>query len=142
RYIAPAPTATPMPTPAQKFTSHQYHDSASAMVEGVALFLAAVATFIGLGLVVGGTRAGISAAQLGGLAAVPLLGARVLGHTPRDLGFRRPRARELLAAVLLGVGFWYVNLRITAPTLDWFRGKEELDTLRAHWVAPEAPIAM
>ncbi|WP_428268793.1 CPBP family glutamic-type intramembrane protease [Haliangium sp.] len=101
----------------------------------VGVFAAAVAAM----LVVGGALAttGVPAlamvltVQLGCIGAVPVLaGWRRFGPAwPAALGLRRARPRALVGAVAVGLGFWYVNLALSAPLSRWLGSDAELEHL-------------
>lgn len=110
-------------------------------IDPLALVAAALATFLLIGMLGGGARAMVVAASVVGLGLVPLLGAPAVGLTPRDLGLVRPHPLALLGAALIGVTWWYVNLRLTAPVAALLPTTSELPALRTRWVE-QVPLAI
>jgi membrane protease YdiL (CAAX protease family) len=73
------------------------------------LFVAiVVATMIGADLTIA-----VAAGQLG-MVIVPVIAMATSGRDIRALGLRRPHARYVLAAVLVGISAWYVNMTIVS----------------------------
>lgn len=48
------------------------------------------------------------------LLAVPVIALRIAGRSAAALGFARPPGRALIAAVLIGVSAWYLNVRLVS----------------------------
>jgi len=63
------------------------------------------------------------------LVALPVFAALALGGGPRVIGLRRPRARFVGAAILIGLTAWYLNMRLVMwlePPRDELRHLEQL----------------
>lgn len=97
-----------------------YHaDSASAFSALGAVGITAAACgsllVVGVTAALGGLPLSVALA-LGQLCllVVPVIATRVARLGPLALGLGRPPARPLLAAVLIGVSAWYINIRLVA----------------------------
>lgn len=136
-----APTTSPMASPSQNLTPRLYH--AVALGPAVMTFLAAVATFLLIGITVGGA-VGLVIAQGIGLLGVPV--AVAFAHTggTAALGTAAPRAIAALGAVLVGATFWYLNLRIALPVAERLGGTDELTAFQARYIddQPLAPLLL
>ena len=109
-----------MTTPREPRTAQSYHariafDPAAA----AAIVACAMATFLGVGGLVSGraSTAIVLFASQGSLLVAALVAAIVWARVtdddrpwPRLVGLRVPRARFVLAAVLIGASTWYLNL--------------------------------
>ncbi len=109
-----------MPSPDQKRTAPLYHADRAPPEppragDAALTFAFALATTLLIGSLVGGHLAGVAAAQLAGLAAIPLLATRARGAPIASLGLVAPSARAVLGAALLGAGIWLVDLHLVAP---------------------------
>ena len=103
----------------------------------VGVFAAAVATYLALMLL---TRQVLVAMPVG-LVAVPVVLLRWL-HAPAPapwgqlapaLALRRPPARLVLAALVLGATFWLANLRLVGPLIDALGGRDAGSELVVLW---------
>jgi membrane protease YdiL (CAAX protease family) len=123
-----------MASPSQNRTPRLYH--AVDALPAVAIFLGAVATFLGLGIAIGGTL-GLVVAQIVGLAAVPVVAAQRLTGGFAALGLALPRPGAVAGAVLVGASFWYINLRLSLPVAEWLDGRDELRAFQDRYIASE-----
>lgn len=78
-------------------------------------FALAIGTFLLVPFFVGGGLPGVVAAEVLGLALVPVVATWSRGLPLATLGLAWPRPRALLGALLVGAGVWYVSARLTAP---------------------------
>lgn len=92
-----------------------YHASPWTAADAGLAFCLALASYLLIAIVAGAGLAAIVAAEVLGLALVPLAVVRLRGLPPATLGLVRPSPRALLAATLVGACTWYVALRVTAP---------------------------
>lgn len=76
------------------------------------VFALAIGAFLTVGILIGGSLLGLAAAELLGLAGVPIAIARVRGVPLASFGLRAPPIGAVIGAVLVGVSIWYVDLRI------------------------------
>ena len=84
--------------------------------------------------------AGVIVVQVTSIAGVSVVAAR-LRFGPRAwavLGLGRPPGRSLVGAVLVGAGFWFINLLLSAPLVEWVGGDEEIEALGT--LISEAPL--
>lgn len=109
-----------MTSPIEPRTSRLYHarqGTAFTAHGALAVALAAVATMLtfGIGLRVVGAPLFVAVAvgQIAMTLLVAVITRRVRGGAD-TLGLRRPPARAVLGCVLLGVTFWYLNMRIVS----------------------------
>jgi sodium transport system permease protein len=126
-----------MASPSQNLTPRLYH--AVAVGPAIVVFAGAVATFLAIGMTLGGTG-GLVAAQLLGLGGVTLASTWWLTGGVRALGVAPPRPLAAAGAILVGTTFWYANLRLAVPVADWLGGADELRAFQARYVDAQ-PIA-
>jgi sodium transport system permease protein len=110
------PTSHPRGEP----TASLYHAaSASAFsalgATGITACAWATLIVVGVSAAMGGLDLSVALA-LGQLCllVVPVIAARVAARNAMALGFHRPPARALLAATLIGVSAWYLNIRLVS----------------------------
>jgi membrane protease YdiL (CAAX protease family) len=87
---------------------------------------------------------GLALAQLALIGAPPLVWARARGRAPlARLGVVAPRLRPLAGALMIGLGFWYLNLVIAVPLAERIAGSSrELERLTEELLAGPEPFAL
>ena len=137
-----------MTKPEPNCTPEVYHASAesplSQWLGDAALFCCAAATLLLLSYFVAplfdAPLLGLVIADVGALIIVPFVGLRLRGISLRNLGWGWPRARDLLASLLLGCTFWYVNLEISNGWIRFTGTAENVRGFGTTWVAPYSVI--
>lgn len=102
--------------------------------EAMLLFvLAAIALVLLSALIPALGMAGVLLAQVLALGGVPVIAARLRhgGAAAAALGLRRPRARALAGAAMIGLSFWYVNLQLSTLVSDKLGGDGGLSQIEA-----------
>jgi membrane protease YdiL (CAAX protease family) len=127
-----APTTTPMASPSQNLTPRLYH--AVDVGPALAIFAAAVATFLVVAMALGPGTLGLVGAQSIGLLATTVLATRWLTGGIGALGVGAPNWRALVGAAVIGAAFWYVNLRISLPVARLTGGEPELTRFQTRWL--------
>jgi membrane protease YdiL (CAAX protease family) len=103
-----------MPSP-EDDTPRLYHAPTWTVADAALTFLLAVGTFLLVLVLAGGGLAALVAAEVVGLALVPIAALRARGLPLATLGLVRPGGRAIAAAVLVGSSLWLVAARLTAP---------------------------
>lgn len=122
-----------MASPSQNLTPRLYH--AVDVGPAIAIFAAAVATFLAVAMALGPGTLGLLGADLAGLFGTTVIATRWLTGGFDALGVRAPRLRALAGAVLIGASFWLVNLRLSLPFAHLVGGEQELTDLQTHWIS-------
>jgi sodium transport system permease protein len=105
-----------MTSPSEPRTPRLYHAGASSALPpatAIALLLAGIATYLVVGIALAQAGLSIFGVVLGGeltLLALTLFAVRRGDLRGAALGIRRPPAIALVAAVLIGLTAWYLNL--------------------------------
>jgi sodium transport system permease protein len=122
-----------MASPSQNLTPRLYH--AVDVGPAVAIFAAAVATFLVVAMALGPGTLGLVGAQTIGLLATTVIATRWLTGGVRALGVGAPDWRALAGAAVIGASFWYVNLRLSLPVAELAGGERELTRFQTRWIA-------
>lgn len=121
-----------MASPSQNLTPRLYH--AVDVGPAVAIFAAAVATFLVVAMALGPGTLGLVAAQSIGLFGTTVIATRWLTGGVGALGTEAPDWRALVGATVIGATFWYVNLRISLPVARITGGEPELTRFQTRWL--------
>ncbi len=96
------------------------------------IFVASATTSLGIGAIL--------LTQVTCIGGIPIIATRLRfpGRVARSLGITATSPRVIVGAILLGSGFWQVNLWLSAPFSEWFELPEtELQQLNE--IAVSAP---
>ncbi len=131
-----------MASPTQNFTRRLYHGAGEplSLATTLAAYGLAVATMLGASLLIGGDRTGVAASEVVGLGLVPLAIARVHEVPFAHLGLVRPRAHQVLGAVLCGLGLWLIALHAAAPVVRWTGRDAEVRSWATGLFADQPPL--
>lgn len=116
------------PNPSEPRTGHQlYHAPAFTPAEAWWLLAVGIGVIYGVQAVLGQVLIGIAAAAIADVVCIAFLVgfARRRGVGLRGLGVTRPEGRWVVAATLIGVSAWYVNMVIVS-LLNVPEGPEKL----------------
>jgi membrane protease YdiL (CAAX protease family) len=114
-----------MPSPDDDGTPRVYHAAQWTAGDAGLTFCLALATFLVIPMFLGAGVGPLVVAELAGLAAVPILVIRSRDLPLATIGLVRPRAREVLGAILVGASLWYVAAWLTVPWAELFGGVEK-----------------
>jgi sodium transport system permease protein len=105
-----------MTSPSEPRTPRLYHAGAGSALppaSAIVLLLAGIATYLVVGIILAQVGVSIFGIVLGGeltLLVLTLFAVRRGDLRGAALGFRRPHPMAVVAAVLIGLSAWYVNL--------------------------------
>src|SRR6185295_18795242 len=141
RYIAPAPSATPMTSPIEPRTASLYHGPRAPAVEpaaAAAIVAIAVASYLAVMTLVPQPLNFV----LAQLALVAVAGvAAAIAHPARPLaalGLRGARPRYFVAAIAIGATAWYLNAWLVAWLVERFAlPREQIQHLKGLVDRPE-----